>query len=175
MTHYDPDTLDDYLHGELDAARDATVHAHVERCALCRAAYDQAVRLRDWIRDAALAEEREFPSLIKARVWEAIAAAPASTRFAWLRSAPMRWAALPVAAAIAFAAYLGVPAIHGAPPVGVAATDLLLEHAAQMADNPLADHGIVVPASIVESSHPTSSLIEAVDASTVSDPGSDGN
>jgi anti-sigma factor RsiW len=174
MKHYDLDILEDYLHGELDEARDAAVHAHLDACTACRADFDQLASVRDWVRAAALAEERELPSLVKARVWETIRTQPA-TPMTRLRAAWAPWLAVPAAAAIAFAAYFGLPSLHAAPPIGVAASDLLLEHAAQMADNPLADHGVVVPASVVESSHPTSSLIEAVDASSVSDPGSDGN
>ncbi len=172
--HYEIDILDDYLHGELDSANDAAVHAHLETCATCRAACDRSAALRDWLRSAARAEEREFPSLVKAHVWEQIRTAPPS-RIAWLRSGWRPWLALPVAAAITVAGYLGVPAIHGTPPAGVSASDLLLEHAAQMAGNPLADHGLVVPASTVDSVHPSLTLIEAVDAATMNDPSSDGN
>ena len=174
MMHYDLDTLDDYLHGELGTERDAAVHAHLETCAPCRTSYDETASVRDWLRAAAAAEERDFPSTIKARVWERVRTAP-PPRFAWLRSGWRTWLALPAAAAVALVAYVGVPAVTAPPPVGVAAGDLLLEHAAQLSDNPLADHGVVVPASTVDSAHPTSTLIEAVDATTVTDPSSDGN
>ena len=40
--HYNADTLDDYLHGALGPERDATIHAHLEACAECRALYDEA-------------------------------------------------------------------------------------------------------------------------------------
>jgi predicted anti-sigma-YlaC factor YlaD len=169
MKHYDLDTLDDYLHAELDSARDAAVHAHLEMCDPCRAAYDEMAAVRDWVRAAAAADEREFPALVKARVWEAIRNEPVAQRRWW---APLAgpWLALPVAAAIALVAYLGIPIPHP-PAAGVAASDLLLEHAAQMADNPLADHGLVVPASIVGSQQPTATLIEAADATAIADPG----
>jgi hypothetical protein len=148
--HYDLDTLDDYLRGELDAAT-----------------------VRDWLRTAAVAEEREFPSLVRAHVWDAIHAAPPA-RFAWLRSGWRPWVALPVAAAIALAVYAEVPAIHGGAPAGIAATDLLLEHAAQMADNPLADHGVVVRASTLDASEASVPLVEAVDTTSIADPAGDG-
>ena len=160
--HYDLETIDDYLHGELDAARDAAVHAHLETCEPCRAAYDESASVRDWMRAAAGAEEREFPSLIKAQVWEVVRAAKPAP-FAFLRGGWRPWVAFPLAAALAFAVYLEVPLLHAVPPAGVAASDLLLEHAAQMADNPLADHGVVVPASTLDSAQPTSALIEAVE------------
>jgi anti-sigma factor RsiW len=168
--HYDLDTLDDYLHGELDGPRDAAVHAHLEACPDCRTAYDQSAAVRDWLQAAAAADEREFPSLVKARVWETIRAAKPD-RFAWLRP----WLAVPVVAALAVLGYIELPGLHGAPPAGVAASDLLLEHSAEMSANPLADHGVVVPASTVDSVQPTSTLIESVDPGPIADPASDGN
>jgi anti-sigma factor RsiW len=144
--HYDLETIDDYLHGELDEARDAAVHAHLETCATCRARYDETASVRDWLRAAAEAEARDFPSLIKAQVWDTVRAAKPGP-LAFLRGGWRPWLAVPVAAALAFAAYVELPAFHAAPPpAGVAASDLLLEHAAHMADNPLADHGVVVEA-----------------------------
>jgi len=171
--HYDLDTLDDYLRGELDATRDANVHAHLEACKPCRAAYDEAASVRDWIRAAAAAEEREFPALVKAHVWETIRSAPPS-RLAWLRSGWRPWLAVPVAAALALAVYVEVPGIHGAPPAGIAAADLFIEHAAQMADNPLADHGVVVRASTLDANDSSAPLIEAVDMTSVNDPSGGG-
>jgi anti-sigma factor RsiW len=166
--HYDLQTLGDYLHGELDANRDAAVHAHLENCAACRAAYDETAAVRDWIRAAAAEDERDFPSIISARVWDEIRSAKPSP-FAWLRTGWRPWLAAPIAAAMLFGAYLEVPFFHTAPTLGVAASDLLLEHAAQMADNPLADHGVVVPASTMGSMQPTSALIEAVDTTSIDD------
>jgi predicted anti-sigma-YlaC factor YlaD len=172
--HYDLDTLDDYLHGELDAVHDARIHAHLETCTDCRASFDQAASVRDWIRAAAAAEELEFPSMIKARVWEEIRSAPrASGGLGWLQTGWRPWLAVPVAAALAIVGFVEYPAVHGTP-AGIAASDLLLEHAAQMAGNPLADHGVVVPASTVDSERPTSSLVEAVEAVDASDIPSDG-
>ena len=170
MMHYDLDTLDDYLHGELDGARDVAVHAHLETCATCRAACDQSAAMRDWIRRAAAAEERDLPAIVKAKVWDAVRDTPPSP-FAWLRTGWRPWLAVPVAACLAAAAYLGIPGVHPAVPnVGVAASDLLLEHAAQTADNPLADHGVVVPASTSTSVSPSLTLIEATDAAGINDP-----
>jgi len=170
--HYDHETIDDYLHGELDEARDAAVHAHLDTCPACQAAYDETATLRDWIRTAAAADERDFPSPIKAYVWERLRDAKPGP-LAFLRTGWRPWLAVPVAAALVFAAYVERPAVH-APAPGIAASDLLLEHDAQMADNPLADHGIVIPASTLDSSQPTSTLIEAVDTSSADDPSSDG-
>ena len=63
--HYDVEILEDYLHGALGPERDATIHAHLETCAPCRDLYDEIARVRDWLRAAARAEEREFPDRSK--------------------------------------------------------------------------------------------------------------
>jgi hypothetical protein len=53
-------------------------------------------------------------------------------------------------------AYVGVPGIHGnGQRAGVAATYLLEEHAAVASDNPLADRGLIVPASLVDGQQTT--------------------
>jgi len=150
--HYNDDTLEDYLHGELGPERDATIHAHLETCAPCRARYEDIASLRDLLRSSARAAELEFPSIIKARVWEAVRSAPAPLTLAdRLRSFWRPMIAVPVAAAIAVFANMGIPAVHGTSgPAGVAATYLLEEHAALASDNPLADRGMIVPASLVD-------------------------
>jgi anti-sigma factor RsiW len=152
--HYNADTLDDYLHGALGPERDATIHAHLEGCAACRALYEEAATVRDWLRAAARAEEREFPSMVKANVWERIRNSPQPVSlFDRVRAAWRPMIALPVAAVIAAIAYLGAPGVHGTgQPAGVAATYLLEEHAALASDNPLADRGLIVPASIQQAS-----------------------
>jgi anti-sigma factor RsiW len=167
--HYDIDTLDDYLRGELDAARDAAVHAHLDACDACRASYEDAASVRDWLRAAAAAEEREFPSMIKARVWETVRAA-APSPFDRLRAGWRTWVAVPVAAVLALALSIGLPALHGTAQGGIAATDLLVEHAAQMSDNPLADHGVVVRASMLESNEATVPFVNAIDTTSIADP-----
>jgi len=161
--HYNADILDDYLHGALGPERDATIHAHLETCAACSALYDEAAAVRDWLRRAARAEEREFPSIVKARVWESIRTAPAPPSLAdRLRSLWRPMIALPVGAALGAFIYLGVPGVHGSQPAGVAATYLLEEHAAVASENPLADRGLIVPASVVDSQQ--TGLIDAGDA-----------
>jgi hypothetical protein len=63
---------------------------------------------------------------------------------------------------------MGVPAVHGgSQPAGVAATYLLEEHAALASDNPLADRGLIVPASVVEGQQ-TTGLIDADDTAAPS-------
>lgn len=164
--HYDSDTLDDYLHGALGPERDAKIHAHLERCAECRALYDDNASLSDWVRTNAQAEEREFPSMIKARVWESVRRAETRPSFVErLRSLWRPAIAVPVAAALAAIVYLGVPAVHGGGQSTIAApaTYLLQEHSALAAENPLADHSLIVPASMVDGTQPAG-LISADNA-----------
>jgi predicted anti-sigma-YlaC factor YlaD len=149
--HYTADTLDDYLHGEIAADRDALIHAHLDGCADCRVLYEELAGVRDWIRNAAMADERDLPPMVKARVWAAVRTAPPTWQER-LRGAWRPWLAVPVAAAIAGVAYLGVPGHFSAAHAGVSASYLLEEHAAGTADNPLADRGLIVPASLVEGS-----------------------
>jgi predicted anti-sigma-YlaC factor YlaD len=164
--HYDAETLADYLHGEIGPEADAAIHTHLDACADCRALYDEAASVRDWLRAAARAGEREFPATIKARVWEAVRST-APTFLERLRAAFRPAVALPLAAALAVFAYVGVPAIHlpGSPPAGVAATTLLEEHAALASDNPLADRGLVVQASMIDDAR-SGALIETSDPAT---------
>jgi anti-sigma factor RsiW len=157
--HYDLNTIDDYLHGELDEASDAALLAHLETCAACRSTHDEAARVREWVKAAAAAEEREFPSLVKARVWEVVRSSP--PRRNWLLDGWRPWLAVPVAAVVAVAVFVGHPGTH-AGAAGIAASDLLLEHAAGMAGNPLADHGYAVRASVVEDGGAVP-VVEAVD------------
>jgi predicted anti-sigma-YlaC factor YlaD len=168
--HYNADTLDDYLHGAFGPERDAVIHAHLEACAPCRGLYDEAASVRDWLRAAAQAEEREFPSLVKARVWERVRSLPppAPSLAGRLRAFWRPMIAVPVAAVLAAFIYVGVPHA-GTPPTGVAATYLLEEHAAVASDNPLADRGLIVPASVTDDSQ-TPSLIDADESADVSQP-----
>ena len=163
--HYEVEILEDYLQGELGPERDAVIYAHLESCAPCRATCDSAAALRDWLQSAARAEEREFPSMIKARVWEAVRAQTPGP-FERLRALWRPWAAVPLAAMLALVAYVGVPAVqHAGSPAGVAATYLLEEHAAATSVNPLADRGLIVPASM-NGSAPAAGIIEAADATS---------
>jgi anti-sigma factor RsiW len=151
MMHYNADTLDDYLHGELGPERDAQIHAHLEGCADCRALYDEAAGVRDWLQVAARAEEREFPSIVKARVWEAVRDAQPT----WLDRIRAAWRpmiAVPVAGIIAAGLYISIPAVQGSHTApGVAASYLMEEHAAVASENPLVDRGMITTASMIDS------------------------
>jgi anti-sigma factor RsiW len=133
--HYDPEILIDYLHGALEPDADAAVFAHLESCTVCAAAHSEEAAFGESLRTAARAEELEFPSLVKARVWDAIRHEKPS----WLERL-RAWGprlAVPVAAAIAIGAYLGAPAWRNSlQPIGVTAAFYLDEHNAETQLNP---------------------------------------
>jgi anti-sigma factor RsiW len=163
--HYDSDVLDDYLSHELAPAADAAVHAHLDTCADCRAAHEQAVALRDWIRAAAQAEEREFPAGISARVWAHIHT-PAPTAFDRLRALWRPLVAIPVGAlAVALAFVFGPLRPANVPQLRVAAAYYLAAHNAQAAENPFADRSTVSAAAVLIGDR--SATLPLVDANDV--------
>lgn len=159
--HYDADILDDYLHGELDDQRDAGIHAHLEQCAACRMLYNEIAVIRDSLRTSPLAAEREFPPTIKAQVWEAIRNTPPSP-IARFRSLWRPMLLVPLAAVMAVVVYLASPTHTGAQPT-VTAAYLLEQHAAGTAVNPLADRGLVVPASAASGELSSGLITDAAD------------
>jgi anti-sigma factor RsiW len=136
-THYDQDLLIDYLHGALDPATDAAVFTHLEVCAECRAARDVEAAIGDALRTTARAEVLELPPMLKARVWEAVRHQK-PTLLDRLRSPWGPAIAVPIAAAVALAAYFGTPVLRGGgTPPGIAASYYLDQHNAQATQNPL--------------------------------------
>jgi anti-sigma factor RsiW len=149
MQHYNTDTLDDYLSGELAPEQDAAVHAHLDACPECRALRDRATALRDWIRTAAAAEEREFPAAIAVRVRAAIRT-PVPSPLERLRAFWRPLVAIPVGAlAIGLAFAFGPLRPAGAPVARVAAAYYLEAHNAQAAENPFADRSIMTGAAVL--------------------------
>jgi predicted anti-sigma-YlaC factor YlaD len=137
-SHLDRETLVDYLHGALEPETDAAVFAHLEACAPCRVLREEEAALGEALRRAARGGELELPSLVRARVWDAVRRerpSPSIRLLTW-------WGprlAVPVALATALAAYLGVPAIRSgsldAP--RITASYFLDEHSAVAQTNPL--------------------------------------
>lgn len=150
--HLTTDTLIDYLHGELRPQDDVYAHAHLTACATCRSARDAEARLTELVRALAGAEEREFPSLVAANVWQRIREAPPSplARLSgWFRPA----IAVPIAALLIVGGWFASPLSHGAPS-GSPSVDALYyfqAHAAQSATSPLSEHsGLPAETSMVE-------------------------
>jgi anti-sigma factor RsiW len=139
MQHLTNDQLLDYVHGELTPADDASVYAHIEQCEPCRAEYESEVALGEMLRAHAAREERELPSAVKAEIWERVRSGKPSAwsrAFGWMRPA----IAVPVAAAIAVAAYFGTTHLgpQGAP--AIEAAYYLQDHAAMNSTIPFSDH-----------------------------------
>lgn len=136
-THYDRETLIDFLHGELAPAADAAVFAHLDGCEPCRLVRDEESSITETLRGSSLAQERELPAMVRARIWDAVRRETPSfgdrVRALWRPAL-----ALPVAAAVALVAYIGLPVMHGSPDAaGVTAAYLLDEHSAEAQQNPL--------------------------------------
>jgi anti-sigma factor RsiW len=171
-THYERETLIDYLHGALTPHADATVFAHLASCSTCNALYDEEASLGELLRNAALAEELELPSLVKARVWDAVRHETPS----WAQRLRTSWGpriAVPVAAALAIAAYLGPNLWHTQPVVaGVNASYFLDEHNAQAQQNPFGPGAspAVYSADAQDRGNPAAaSYIDTADAATLDD------
>jgi predicted anti-sigma-YlaC factor YlaD len=144
IQHPSNDILLDYVHGELAPAQDAAVYAHIEQCPACRSEYDAEIAISEMLRKQASADERELPSAVKAEIWERVRNGQPSLwsrTFGWMRPA----VAIPVAAAIALAAYFGTTYIgpQGAP--SIEASYYLQDHAAMNSTIPFNDRSSVNP------------------------------
>jgi anti-sigma factor RsiW len=166
--HYTSETLSDYLHGALGPTADRAVLLHLEACRDCARLFDQEALIGEALRTAARAEELEFPSMVKARVWDAVRREQPSL----LQRLRSRWApaiAVPVAAAVALAAYFGSPILQSTVPPTINASYYLDEHNAQTTQSPLGPS--VSPAIYTTGSGAASaaSYIDTADAATFDD------
>ena len=160
--HLSPTTLIDFLHGELPTQDDALVHAHLAACSECRRAHDAEAALTELLQSAAVADEREMPSLVAARVWERIRAAepsPLARLAAFLRPA----VAIPAAAALLlvggwFASPLSHP--HARPTID--ANYYFAAHAADASQLPLSERS--APQTLETSTSQSSAHAPLVDA-----------
>ena len=129
--------LVDYERGELDAARDAAVHQHLQSCAACREAWEADVALVDSLR--AWSAPLEFPTSILAGVRQAMHAERPPTFVERLRAALRPAFAAPVAAAaLLVVAYVGYHKINAQQPT-MTGMDYIQEHFAQTASLPSSD------------------------------------
>jgi len=145
MQHLTNNELIDYLHNALPAQADAAVYAHLEQCASCREEYDAEAALTEFLRGYAAREEREMPATLKAEIWSRIRGAQptALQRLAALWRPAM---GVPVAAAIALAAYFSMGHGTGAPAIDAAY--YLQDHAALTSTVPFNERTNVHPAEL---------------------------
>lgn len=170
-THYDRNTLIDYLHRELAPGADAAVFEHLGQCAACRTLHNEEASVGEALRSYVRADEFELPSLVKARVWETIR----NQRPSW-KQRLRAWGptiAVPVAAVIALAAYMGTPVLHPQQnAAGIAAAYYLDEHNAEAQQNPLgpgAAPAVYTTSSVDRGTSPAASYIDTADAATLDD------
>jgi anti-sigma factor RsiW len=146
--HVSPETLIDYLHGELPDGEDASIHAHIAGCAACKETYEAETQLTDLLRSHARAEERELPPGVVARIRDAVAT---SQRPWWSRlTGSLRPLALgmAIAAGLLVGTFLSLRTWHShAQASTIDAAYYLDGHAALTPTTPFGE-GIVVPASL---------------------------
>lgn len=129
--------LVDYERGELDAARDAAMHQHLQSCSACREQWESDVALVDALRS--WAEPREFPPSILANVRQAMYAERPPSVAERLRAMLRPAFAAPVAAAVLIAVVYGGYHRMTAPQPTLTGMDFVREHLAQTASMPSSD------------------------------------
>jgi len=129
--------LVDYERGELDAARDAAMHQHLQSCSGCREQWEADMALVESLR--AWSTPREFPASILANVRQAMHAERAPTFMERLNAAFRPAYAAPVAATlIAVVIYSGYHRMNQQQPT-LTGMDFVREHLAQTASLPSSD------------------------------------
>ena len=162
MEHLSNDLIVDFVHGELEPVADARAHAHLVSCATCSFEVNAERTLREYLRDAAIASERDMPSSINAAIWEQIRAAkpgPLAAFAAFLRPV----VAIPVAAVLIAGGYLATTATHHGSPT-IAASYYLQAHAVQSAQGPLSERMGASRAAVAEAydgGYPATAVLSA--------------
>jgi anti-sigma factor RsiW len=127
--HPSIDRIVDYLHGELSAADDAAVHAHLAGCPECDERRAQEVALTEMLRAHARATERDLPPRIISGIREAVRRRPPGL-WEQLRIGLRPSVALPAAAAIALTLYAGLTfSRHSVAPTAIDAATYVDQHA----------------------------------------------
>ena len=141
QTHPSTERIIDYLHGELPAADDAAIHAHLAECPSCEERRAKELELTEVLRAHARANEHELPTSVVAKIHDAIerpSPAPNPFRFAFR---PIFF--LPAAAAAAIALYFGFGARHAtATATAVNPAYYVGAHAAVAATAPFAEDAL---------------------------------
>lgn len=145
--HLNAATLIDYLHHELSPSEDADVLAHLQSCEACTQELNIEASITDRLRATARAAELEMPAGMRGAIMARIAEqrpSPWEALRAWLRPVIV----VPVAAAVATAAFLFGPALN--PPASnprLPVSYYLQQYAAHAEQNPLADRSTAIMAS----------------------------
>ena len=166
--HYDRETLIDYVHHELAPAADACVFEHLEACAECRALHEDEASFGESLRSFMQSTELELPSMVRARVFDRVRNERPSFVQRLRAWGPM--IAVPVAAAVALAAYLGTPVLHQrTTATGVEAAYFLDAHNAEAQQNPLGPGAApaVYTTDASDRTAPAATYIDTADAATL--------
>jgi anti-sigma factor RsiW len=146
--HVTPELLVEYLHGELPAGEDASIHAHLAECAACTEAYEAEAQLSDLIRGHARAEERDLPQGVVLRIREAVAASNVPW---WARlTTSLRPLAIgtAIAAGLLFGTFMSLRGWHSpAQASTIDAAYYLDDHAALAPTTPLGE-GAAIPSAL---------------------------
>jgi predicted anti-sigma-YlaC factor YlaD len=144
--HLTPETLIDYMHGELPPSEDACAHAHLDACEQCRLEFERESSLTELLRSEAAREEFELPPAVKARIRQAIRTAEPTlwVRIQALLNLPLITPAFTTALAIAVLTAGLLTYWGGTPRPTIDASFYLDEHAAQQMTSPLAERGSAI-------------------------------
>jgi anti-sigma factor RsiW len=138
--HPTMDQIVDYLHGELSAAEDAAMHAHLTGCRDCDERRAQEVAITEALRAHVHARERELPPHLVADVLTRVTRNRPPSLWEQLRAGLRPLLVLPVAAAVALAIYAGVTFSRGpSAPIGVDAGSYVDAHASLSSFGPFSD------------------------------------
>ena len=125
------DLMTDYAHGELDAATDAAVFAHLDSCADCKAVAAEDTALTETIRRA-YAREMDLPTSVIAGVRQAVRTPRQSTWLpplrTWWRPAVLAPTAAMLLLVVSVVRY---NTVHSAQPPQLSADYLVREHLVQ--------------------------------------------
>jgi anti-sigma factor RsiW len=146
MKHLNSTTLIDYLHHELSPSEDAEVLAHLQSCESCSQELNIEASITDRLRATAKATQLEMPPGMRNAIVARIAA-HRPTPWEALRALVRPLIVVPVAAALATAAFLLAPAISPPSTARVPVSYYLRQYAAHAGQNPLADRGTAIMAS----------------------------
>ncbi len=146
--HPNQELLIDYLHGELAPGEDAALLLHLDSCAACRARYQDEIELSESLRTYARVSEQELPAGVRNAVWAAIESTERAPSWsqqiaAWMRPA----VAVPVAAALVVAAFIGFSSTAHHNDTTIDAAYYLDDHAAITSAVPFSE-GNTVPAAL---------------------------
>ncbi len=138
-THPSIEQIVDHLHGELPAAEDAAMHAHLAGCRSCEQRRAEELALTEQLRAYAVARERDLPPSLVTKIRDALEPRRTWDPVEWLRSGLRPILILPAAAAIALIVYAGFAWRVKTGPTAIEAAYYVDQHAAMATIAPFAD------------------------------------